>query len=72
MHTSQTTHPLTELQYKCVCFDPCDGFWLPSNLENFCKIYKSVSTPKTYRYTVAVWTECAKVLFFVLALCYSS
>lgn len=46
MHTSQTTHPLTELRYTCVCFDPCHRFWLPSNLENFSKIYKSVSTPE--------------------------
>lgn len=45
MHTSQTTHPFTELHYHFVCFDPYHGFWLPSNLEKFSKIYKSVSTP---------------------------
>lgn len=72
MHTSQTTHSLTKLHCNFVCFDPCDGFWLPSNLEILSKIYKSVSPPKTYRYTVAFWTECAKVPLFVLALCYSS
>lgn len=52
------------LPHNSVCFDPYPGFWLPSNLENFIQIYKSVSTPKTYRYT-----RCP---FFVLALCYSS
>ena len=71
MHTSQTTHPLTKLHYNFVCFDAY-RFWLPSNLEILSKIYKSVSTPKTYRYTVALWTECAMVPVFVLALCYSS
>lgn len=46
MHTSQTAHLLAKLHYKCVCFDPYDGFWLLSNLEILSKIYKSVSTPK--------------------------
>lgn len=34
------------LPHNSVCFDPYPGFWLPSNLENFIQIYKSVSTPK--------------------------
>lgn len=72
MHTSQTTHSLTKLHCNFVCFDPYGGFWLPSNLEILSKIYKSVSTLKPYRYTVAFWTEYAMVPLFVLTLCYSS
>lgn len=65
--------PFAKLQSNFVCFDPYAGFWPPSNLEILQKIYKSAYThKKTYRYTVAFWTECATVPFFVLPLCYSS